>query len=595
MPPIIPRASRGPSSSPLPSFRVSTEGGAQEAFGGGRAVSDTSELLRVADALWQRERDKVDTAAVLESENAAWEIEKELFHDPVNGAFTRRGKDALTASEEAMSTYRERLDELINGLSNERQRQAFRERSQSRRIALDGQAERYVAGQIREYTDAQTQAALDNITDQAALAFDDPEELAMLLEKKKGIISTYAGQFGITGEALERQQLVEGSKLHSVVMTRMLSKGLEDAAQAYLTEHTAELTSGDRAEIERQLKTATVEGEGMRGAGAVWQEMGPKSYNDPIRMADMEDAVRARFEGQPDTIRSAIQDLRMRATAFNEQQREVVASNSAAALGAFNNGMPLADVIRMPQYLALDGNDQQRIKSYMQDRNKTMSDRGREAQTRRGFAAYWKYSDAVTLDGLSENQILALEPELGQELTGRLMQQKRTMVRGDVRAASIDDDMFKHLLRQAGYDPTDEDLVADIGALKFAVENAIEREQQRRNGGLTRAEKTQLMQDIIHDQVKLEAFFIDPQQPLATTTPDEMGRAYVPLVDIKKRDPDWMQEAINWMRSEGLIMPRITDAQVGSLGIAHNIERAYVIRRTGGTRAEIEAALRGAP
>jgi len=597
MPPVIPRHQGPQPGAALPNVRVNTDPGPIEGFGGGRAAApalDQQRLAQVADALWQKQTEKIDTALVLESENKAWEIEKQLFHDAENGAFTRRGKDAMPALDEAMTQYRERIDEITNGLTSERQRQIFKDRAQARRIALEGQAERYVSGEIRSYTDAQHQAALDKLTEQSALAFDDPDQLATLQAEKRVIIETYGQQFGIDGAELEKQIRAEVSKSHSVVMGRMLAQGLDITAKEYFTAHQEEMTANDRAEVERQVFRASTDGEGMRGSDAVWKTMGPTDLNAPIRLADMEEVLREQFKDQPDVLKAAIQDLRSRVEAFNTQQREVTASNSAEVLGAFNNGLSRAEAIRLPQYLALRGDEQIKLNTYMLDRNKTMTDRAREEQARRGFASYWQHSDPNVLSKMSENEVLALEPELGQELVSALMNGKRSLSKGEVRAASIDADHFKYLLRQVDIDPEDKDMAGDIGALKFHTENAIEREQMNKGRALTRDEKSVVMQNIINDTVLIRKWGRDPSRIMATLTRDERGRAYVPIATLEKTEPLFVEQGIKWLRDKGMILPHVTDEQARKSAYIRNIERAYVVRRNGGTDEEVQATLRGA-
>lgn len=597
MPPVIPRHQGLQPGAALPNVRVGTDPGPLEVFGGGQAAApaiDQRRLAQVADALWQKQSEKIDTALVLESENKAWELEKELFHNPENGAFTRRGKDAMPALDEAMTQYRAGIDKITNGLTSERQRGIFKERSQSRRIALEGQVEGYVAGEIRSYTDTQYQAALDKITEQSALVFDNPDQLATLQADKRKIIETYGQQFSIDGDELEKQIRAESSKSHSVVLSRMLAKGFDVTAKAYFTAHEKEMTAGDRAEVERTIFRATTDGKAMRGAKAVWDTMKPMDINQPIRLADMDEVLRKQFIEEPDVLKFAMQDLRTYVDAFNYQHQQLTASNSAEALGAFNNGLSRAEVIRMPQYLALRGDKQNELNSYMADRNKTLTDRGREAQARRGFAAYWKYSDPTSLSTMSENEVLALEPTLGQELVTALMNGKRSMSKGEVKAASIDVDHFKYILRQSDIDPDDEDAAADIGALKFHTENAIEREQTTKGRVLTRDEKSVIMTKIINDTVLIEKWGRDPSKIMATLTYDERGRAYVPIATLNKTESLFVEQGIQWMRENGMILPNATDEQARKSSYMHNIERAYVVRRNGGTDKEVEETLRGA-
>jgi hypothetical protein len=564
-----------------------------EAFGGGAAATniDLRDVQQVAERIWERQRNKADTAAILAGDNAIWEIEKELFYDPEKGAFSRRGQDALTAYEEAMSAYTERVSEVQSGLTTPRQREAFAQRVASRRQSLEGRAENYVAGEVQKYVDAETQSALDAITERAALSFDNPTALNDLLNDSRGIVLTYGQQNGINGKVLERKMLVETSRFHSVVLSRMLAQGQDLTAVDYLKNNRAEMTAADSTELERQIGKTNIDNEALRVTAAIWTTQGPKTTNDAINTSDMEDAVRERFEGRPELIRAAISDLRVRAEAFREQTRQLTATNASAILGRFNNGENRLVLIRSPEYLTLNGTDQERLNSYMLDRLTSLTDRAKKDRENSGFQAYWRYSRPEELSKMSEEQVLALEPELGQELTAALMRQKRAVV--DVRAASIDADQFNFLVREAGFDPTEKKQAVELGALKYHVENAIERAQQAAGRNLNREEKKVLMQEIVNNKVWVDRWGFDPNKPLATLSIDEVGNAYLPMAELQQRDAAFVTQGLAWMRTEGLLYAHINDANALQTVAGRRLERAYVARLRGASTAETQAILRG--
>jgi hypothetical protein len=68
-----------------------------------------------------------------------------------------------------------------------------------------------------------------------------------------------------------------------------------------------------------------------------------------------------------------------------------------------------------------------------------------------------------------------------------------------------------------------------------------------------------------------------------------LKNVYVPLKDIPA---NITQEYINWMRSVGVVSQTMGTAQARALH-KERIEKAMGIRRAGGTREQIEQALRG--
>jgi hypothetical protein len=63
-------------------------------------------------------------------------------------------------------------------------------------------------------------------------------------------------------------------------------------------------------------------------------------------------------------------------------------------------------------------------------------------------------------------------------------------------------------------------------------------------------------------------------------------------VPLERIPPQVRVEAINWMRSNGLILPTDND-QAALAKFKRRIEKAYAARMTGGNAAEIDAILRG--
>lgn len=306
----------------------------------------------------------------------------------------------------------------------------------------------------------------------------------------------------------------------------------------------------------------------------------------------MEQAIRDRVS-DPKIVKAAIQELRVRSQAQNAEQTEVAASNKATILGAFAKGADIRQLTATPAYLSLSGSDQEQLKSYMVNRSTQLDELSDSARSKRGFARYWELSSPTKLAAMSENQILALEPELGRSLVGDLMRQKRTVLKTEdqVRAATIDADLFNTIAADADLKPYDKDTdKATLGRLKSTVELEIERAQQKLNRALTRDEKRTIMQEVIDQKVMLDlSGQEDSERTVALLTADQRGKAYMPIARVPAT---FRREAISWMRSNGNARWDESETQVMNR-FQRRLERAYAARITGATSAEIANILAG--
>lgn len=136
---------------------------------------------------------------------------------------------------------------------------------------------------------------------------------------------------------------------------------------------------------------------------------------------------------------------------------------------------------------------------------------------------------------MSEAQVQALLPTLGNDLTGHLMEKKRALSRPRAEAdAKMDTEDFNHAADGLGlkpYDPkTDR---AALGELKYRVENLIYRAQEAKKEALTRAEKQELMRIEMARTVTVKpGFYSDPvAKPVIALSVEDIKRVIVPAAD----------------------------------------------------------------
>lgn len=497
------------------------------------------------------EREKVDQVAILEVDNELAAISTSLR----TRALELRGKDALGAREEIEADWQKEASKIEGRLRTDRQVLAFRERSQSRWASLNETIERHTSTEFERYQDSETDAALSNRVTEATENYADPAKLETAVREARGIAAERATRKGF---AADSQTFIDEitkavTRVHVGAISQMVADGNDQLALRYFNEVKTELDGAVMPELTRRLEVVSSEQEGARGADAVWRELGPRGLNDPVKLSTLEQAVRDRYGDNLAVIKAAIQEVRSRAQAHNAEQTEVRASNKASVLGAYNEGASLSQISRMPAYLALPGDEQNSIRTYIVDRGYSLSQRAAaDTPSERNWSMYWEVSNPSKLASMTENEIIALQPQVGRSLVTQLLNSKRSLDKSDanVRTATIDNDTFNSVATAAGfsaYSAKSATVKARLGALRHRVETEIERVQQSTGRELTRDDKRTLMESIIDDEVMVDSRRGPKAVRVVNLRDDDRGRAFVPWDDIPETDRSEVAEALRNM------------------------------------------------
>jgi hypothetical protein len=312
----------------------------------------------------------------------------------------------------------------------------------------------------------------------------------------------------------------------------------------------------------------------------------------------MEKMLRDRYSSDPKVMKAAIQDLRSRAQAHDDGQREFAAGNKATVLDAWRRGATLKDLQGSREWWDLDGTQREELRAYMNSMGHTEQSRARGEQeyieglkSKHGFRRFWDLANPKVLSTMSEKQIWALEPELGHKLTTDLIKSKALLSSpAKVLEATIDSELFNTIAADAGLDPYKKNPDKEkLGRLRNEVEAIISEAQELKGGKLTRPEKEELMRKTVDRKVMVDEWGRDPSLPAAVVKPEQRAKVYVPIADVP---PDWIKGAANYLRSTGQVPTEWSDDKIRQ-AMRGRIERAYGISITGGSSVDGRAALEG--
>jgi hypothetical protein len=263
-------------------------------------------------------------------------------------------------------------------------------------------------------------------------------------------------------------------------------------------------------------------------ANGVWSKFGPQT---DIAAAS-EDVMRAQIDIQmrdkTPAERKAAYDIITNKTAVhnrsaNERKAESVSGIWEMALAS----KPLDEITRSPEFQALPGDQKVTLIGQIQ----TFQTKGESLEQQARYLDLT--NEPAKLAAMSNSQIIALAPQLGQKLTADLMRKRADLNNPEkISAATIDNEDFNMLANQAGLKPFDAKKTdkekASLGQLRYAVEQRIYTEQVARKRQLTREERLQVMQQELDNKVMVDVtMWKDKQMPISLVQKDDLGKTYV--------------------------------------------------------------------
>lgn len=550
----------------------------------------------------RQERQRAHDVAMLEADNALTKWTNDRLYNPEGGALTKKGKAAQALPEEVDGDFEKTASEIGATLSTPEQRAAFEQLKLRHQIGLDTVLKRHVFAEMTAFEKQELDAKLENTVGTVSANALDPKAAVAALTDGLTALRRSAERLGYGPEELLQRETALTTRAHVGAIEQLLALGNDKAAVAYFEGFKGQIAGDAQAKIVAAIDAGTTAAEGVRSSDQIWNELGPKGESDPVNIDAMETAAREQHKDDPKVLTATLQRLRERKAgvdAGRADRKEAIAGDLWKAVA---QGASLSDIQRMPQYLAAPGALQVQVSEHVVDRAEqqasrklTGATRGEQQKEQAGWAMLWHYDDPAVLSKMTDNQVLALLPDLGVDHVNRLMQKKRAYEKSDdtVRAATIDSELFKSVAVGAGmnaYAPKTDVEKADLSQLQNTVEAAIDREQQARGKTLTRDEKEKLTRSIVDQKVYLSVWGSDRERIAAlVTTPADRQAAYVPLTKIPAAP---LAQYLNYARSLDPRNQGKTDQQLQA-EYQDRIQRAYAIRVLGGTREEIEAIMQG--
>lgn len=540
--------------------------------------------LREAARLRQEEIDRADQVAIMEADTGLgrW-VNKRMF-DPETGALSVKGKDANALPEQVGAEFNQVAGEIEQTLTTPRQQLAFRRTRAQQAENLDGQLRRHVFQEQQAYDANVVKATVDTAVESAIANAQDPRRVGIELQKATDAITGSAKVQGWSPEVVQKKVADLRSATHEGVIYNLLATpGQEHAAKEYYEEVEAagQLSGVAETRVKKALETATTNAQGLATAEEIWTQFAPAptDHETPIPIAEMEAAARARAGSDAAAYDMTRKYLRERAASVEGARKDRTEQDTSTLYKAVADGASLAEVQKTPEYRRASGQVQTTVSEHIVRKRQEAADRvwtlgQREAadmsrteakKEQAGWSMFWNYNQPEILSQMTEPQILALAPDLGQDHTNRLIESRRKLAASAavVRTATIDRDLFLALADADGlpaYKPQkSQDERAMLGQLQSRVEATIDAEQTQKQRLLSREEKAAVMTKVLDAHVMISTWGRDPSRSAATVVHGDSEAAYVPLETI----PDHaLNQWINIIRSESPSAQHMSRAEI---------------------------------
>lgn len=223
----------------------------------GRALTGLASAAKSAsDTLLQvraQEQLKADQAAFMEADRLMGETEATLLNDPTNGAFTRRGKDALDLTPRTLEEFDRRASETLQGLKTDRQKMAFRKSTQDRRQVVQRQLQSHEAREREAFYAGEREAYKAGASNEAVTNYTDAGRIEQSIDKIRAAIDQTPG-LSADQRAVELGERRSG--VYAGVIDRYLANDDVANAERYYGTIKAGVNGEKAADIERAIGNA---------------------------------------------------------------------------------------------------------------------------------------------------------------------------------------------------------------------------------------------------------------------------------------------------------------------------------------------------
>lgn len=176
---------------------------------------------RGAEILVAKEREKADTAMLMDADNQLTQWQQKTMYDD-GGVFSRKGKNALDVTNQTLEQFEQTQAEIAKNLTNDTQKARYAQIVASRRNSLSNDLNRYEYTERQNYYGQVEKGQLETSMQGAALDYQDPNKVQQYRQKIDAVLASRAERLGLSPEAAQAERLETNSGMSTAVIQRML-------------------------------------------------------------------------------------------------------------------------------------------------------------------------------------------------------------------------------------------------------------------------------------------------------------------------------------------------------------------------------------
>ena len=552
--PRVPQLDRSVSPAPMPGVRdqaVSNEGLQRAAAGFNRSVTGVAADIR------QEEIDKVDEQALFEARRRLnkWEIER--VYDPQKGAMATKGRQAFDLPKSLDEEFKTFSAEVEKGLTTERQRMAFRQMSEGRRVQINEWANKHEYGERERFYLEQYGADIENSKERAAASMDPKTAETEIAVQSQRTVDYLTSQ-GKSPEFIKQQLQKDETDTHARVIDSMMSKGEDLAAEGYYAKVKDRMDPDARKVYNERVAENSRLGKSQRIADSI-QSRFASVYSDvhgedEILTEDGAIEAAKKEAGDDPKVREMSIDRVRQAWALRERdQKDYLDKSYTTASTMVEAGSSLDDVRGMLDESWFHMRPEQRASIEAQIKHKNMGTQpDMDANGGKGWQVYLSFpTDPKEIAKMSQADVIhKYRGHLDDAHFNRVVETWRGVKEAEAAGRSAFKDPkvaetlsfnqeVENAARLGGLIPEDgsPSKLKGNDAKRYAqwersAAVAIQEAETFKGGKLTSEERQKTLDTLLLNKVFVERWGTDPQVPVAVLTDEDRGVAYVPKKDI---------------------------------------------------------------
>lgn len=302
----------------------------------------------------EQEREKADTAALMNADRQLTEWQNSAMFDPENGVYAKKGANALGITAPTLEAFEQEQQRIGAGLGNDQQRARFEQIVANRRNSFNADLNRYEYRERQSFYDDTEKGQLQTQVETAALYYNDPEKISYLVGKTNAINQARAARLGLSPDAAGAESLGSTSAIMAAAVGRMVNDNPYQARE-YFNKNRGLANADTQARIDnlidREIRTREIEARQLQAIARA--ELSSRiqdasaAYTNGLDFANP--PTREEFIGaygeegaeryqQFEQLQSMAPDIRAIFTASPEEQRQMVEQYDPAASGVASDG-----------------------------------------------------------------------------------------------------------------------------------------------------------------------------------------------------------------------------------------------------------------